>query len=103
MTKKRFQVYKVSGNFGEWEVEDIIKDTVVMDKIMHKYLADNLCDVLNELSEENEQLKSRIDDYNIALKRLQDLTDRKLKENEQLKQEVDDLKQALIRCAFDER
>ena len=47
----------------------------------------SLEDLLNGLSEENEQLQSRINDYDVALKRLQDLTERKIKENEQLKQE----------------
>ena len=42
-----------------------------------------------ELKQENEQLKSRCNDYDKALKTLQDLTDRKLKENEQLKQRND--------------
>ncbi len=41
---------------------------------------------------ENEQLKSRINDYDIALKTLQDLADKKLKENEQLKQQNKQLK-----------
>lgn len=62
MTAKRFQVYKVSGNFGEWEVEDTLTDTVVMDRIMHKYLADRLCEKLNELFDENEQLKKILND-----------------------------------------
>ncbi len=41
---------------------------------------------------ENEQLKSRINDYDVALKTLQDLADKKLKENEQLKQQNKQLK-----------
>ena len=51
-----------------------------------------LVDLMNELHEENEQLKqqlqSRINDYDVALKTLQDLTERKLKENEKLKKEL---------------
>lgn len=68
MTEKRFKVYKVSGNFGEWEVEDTLTDTVVMDRIMHKYLADRLCEKLNELSDENEQLKQYKQSVNDVLK-----------------------------------
>jgi hypothetical protein len=45
---------------------------------------------LNELHEEKEQLQSRINDYDVALKTLQDLTERKLKENEQLKKDLID-------------
>ena len=37
-------------------------------------------------AEENEELKDRIDNYNTAFKKLQDLTERKINENEQLKQ-----------------
>ena len=47
---------------------------------------------INKLTDENEQLKSRIKDYDVALKKLQDLTDKKLKENEQLKQAYNDAK-----------
>ena len=41
-----------------------------------------------KLKQENEQLKSRCNDYDKALKTLQGLTDRKLKENEQLKHSI---------------
>ena len=57
MTEKRFQVHKVIGSFHEWSIEDIIDDKVVFGCIMHKYEADRLCELLNELHEENEQLK----------------------------------------------
>ena len=60
MTEKRFKVYKVIGSFGEWSVEDTIDDKVVFGSIMHKYEADRLCDKLNELYEENEQLKGEL-------------------------------------------
>ena len=61
MTAKRFKVYKVIGSFHEWSVEDTIDDKVVFGSIMHKYEADRLCDKLNELAEENEQLKKQLD------------------------------------------
>ena len=57
MTEKRFKVYKVIGSFGEWSVEDTVDDKVVFGSIMHKYEADRLCDKLNELNDENEELK----------------------------------------------
>ena len=60
----------------------------------YRYLIDDeFLKLLNELHEEKEQLKSRINDYDVALKTLQDLTERKLKENEQLKEENNELKQ----------
>ena len=40
-------------------------------------------------AEENEELKDRIDNYNTAFKKLQDLTERKINENEQLKEDND--------------
>ena len=49
------------------------------------------------LFNENEQLKSRINDYDVALKTLQDLADKKLKENEQLKQTISKIDFAIIR------
>lgn len=54
-----------------------------------KYWSDKATERIKELEKENEQLKSRINDYNVALKRLQDLADRKLKENEQLKKQIE--------------
>lgn len=42
----------------------------------------------SQLKKENEQLKSRCNNYDKALKALQDLTDKKIKENEQLKQKL---------------
>jgi cell division protein FtsB len=70
---KRFKVYKVIGSFHEWSVEDTVDDKVVFGSIMHKYEADRLCDKLNELHEENQQLKK----------------------------EIENLKQGLIHAAFD--
>ena len=46
---------------------------------------------VGKLEKENEQLKHRINDYNIALKKLQDLTERKINENEQLKHKLKSL------------
>lgn len=54
---KRFKVYKVIGSFQEWSIEDTTTDKVVFGSIMHKYEADRLCEKLNELNDENEQLK----------------------------------------------
>lgn len=62
MSEKRFKVCKVSGNFGEWEVEDTVEDTVVINKIMHKYLADRLCEKLNQLHEENIKQKKVLEE-----------------------------------------
>ena len=64
-------------------------------------MADKINELLNKLHEEKEQLKSRINDYNVALKTLQDLTERKLKENEQLKEENKELKQENVNIMGD--
>ena len=60
MTAKRFEVHKVIGSFHEWSIEDNLNDKVVFGCIMHKYEADRLCKVLNELHEENQSLKKHI-------------------------------------------
>ena len=52
------------------------------------------------LLNENEQLKNRIDNYNTALKNLQDLTERKINENEQLKESVSNLKDTIIKITI---
>ena len=62
MTAKRFEVYKVIGSFHEWSIEDNLNDKVVFGCIMHKYEADRLCGLLNELNDENEQLKEQLRD-----------------------------------------
>ena len=88
MTEKRFEVKN-----------DYYKGLILVDNLTDEIIEEdigtgscyNSCNKLNELAEENEQLKqqlqSRINDYDVALKTLQDLTERKLKENEQLKSE----------------
>ena len=57
MTEKRFTVHKTIGMFHCFYVNDDLRDKVVMDNIIHKYEANRLCDKLNELHEENEQLR----------------------------------------------
>lgn len=81
MTAKRFYMDK-SGDLYDRENKSVMVDFgYSYDGVGCK----RIIDLLNELHEENEQLKSRCNDYDKALKTLQDLTDRKLKENEQLK------------------
>ena len=65
MTEKRFTYI---------DCTDTVKDNETGNEY-HTWYEDNLCELLNFLNEENEELKS----------------------------EVNVLKQALIRCAFDER
>ena len=55
--------------------------------LVNELLSMDLKESEHELWKENEQLKSRIKDYDVALKKLQDLTDKKLKEDKQLKQD----------------
>lgn len=83
MTAKRFEVYKVIGSFHEWSIEDNLNDKVVFGCIMHKYEADRLCELLNELHEENEQLRH---DATILIQSNQDYR----KENEELKKQLTD-------------
>lgn len=59
-----------------------------------------ICNELNALVNENEELKDRIDNYNTAFKKLQDLTERKINENEQLKQSVNNLKDTIIKITI---
>jgi flagellar motility protein MotE (MotC chaperone) len=87
MTEKRFTKY----------VHDSYNYTSIITIVDHETnkrsgSIDDFVDMLNNLHEENQQLQSRINDYNVALKTLQDLCERKLKENEQLKQENKELK-----------
>ena len=88
MTEKRYFVHK-----------HLFRENKVHDKICHNFMSlDETVEHMNnqywkykQLKEENEQLKHRINDYNIALKKLQDLTERKINENEQLKHKLKSL------------
>ena len=71
MTAKRFEVYKVIGSFHEWSIEDNLNDKVVFGCIMHKYEADRLCGLLNELHEENMMLKGEVAHYKLTLMSLE--------------------------------
>ena len=73
MTKKRF--YIKCDDFNAWSVWEKGKDVIVFD--LYKSDAQLVCDKLNELSDENEQLKQRIaelellnDGLNYALKNI---------------------------------
>ena len=75
MIEKRFTIEYVQGNPTIFHIVDNGKHIDEM----------KICELLNTQHE-------RIEDYNVALKTLQDLTDKKTKENEQLKQEIQELK-----------
>ena len=85
MTDKRFSKY-VPDSYGYSYVVSIVD----YETGNYSGSIDDFVDLLNELHEEKEQLQSRINDYDVALKTLQDLTERKLKENEQLKFQLDE-------------
>ena len=72
MTEKRFIVCKVIGSFHEWSIEDNIDDKVVFHTIINKYEADRLCDKLNELDEENKQLKRIIEENEKVINSMND-------------------------------
>ncbi len=63
MNEKRFEV--IDDGFSKW----IVDTTLTEDK--HEgaiYTAYDMCRKLNELYEENEQLKKQINEYNLILK-----------------------------------
>lgn len=98
MTKKRFKLKEDCDWWGitdntlpktEYEYrEDLSDEYLSCDYCWNDLTHQEVVDLLNNLNDENEQLKNRIDDYNIAFKSLQDLTERKINENEQLKSEL---------------
>lgn len=75
---ERFQVYKTIGQFHAWYINDNYEDIVVVDNIMHKYDADRLCAKLNQLNNDNMQLKQTSE------RQIQQL----LEENQQLLEET---------------
>lgn len=84
MSEKRYFLHKRVGR-------DVIHDTLCHNWLQKEELEEHMnvqYTKYSDLKKENENLKSRIKDYDIALKKLQDLTDKKLKENEQLKSEL---------------
>ena len=103
MTEKRFKATDNTDNpfLCDWSVTDYADGGIVHHPMTSENMANVMCELLNELNDENEQLKSRISDYDKALKTLQDLTDRKLKENEQLKQQNRLLKGKLHRLRME--
>jgi hypothetical protein len=73
--------------------KEIIQDKQVWCMANSEHCADVIATAMNELYEENEQLRK---DSTVLILANQDY----MKENEKLKKEVEDLKQALIRSAF---
>ena len=90
MTEKRFKVYKVIGSFHEWSIEDNLNDKVVFGCIMHKYEADRLCELLNELHEEVMDLRRENTKFKLIVIEI-------IEENEQLKKDNWELEE--FRCA----
>ena len=60
------------------------EDVTLVDNVTGKEYESNFEEIVDLLNEQHE----RIEDYNVALKTLQDLADKKIKENEQLKQQL---------------
>ena len=91
MTTQRFRFYQ--DMYEVMYVEDMQGDDIKLahEEDMNPKDAIKVVGLLNDLHEEKEQLQSRINDYDVALKTLQDLTERKLKEYEQLKQFKEDV------------
>lgn len=83
MSEKRYFLHKRVGR-------DVIHDTLCHNWLEREELEEHMnvqYTKYSDLKKENENLKSRIKDYDVALKRLQDLTDKKLTENGQLAKE----------------
>jgi uncharacterized protein YlxW (UPF0749 family) len=104
MTEKRFIVIDVPYENGEPFLYKKMLDKTTKKEYDNTLKGiDEMCDLANKLHEEKEQLQSRINDYDVALKTLQDLTERKLKENEQLKHQIETYKtgNALLKKTLD--
>ena len=87
MTEKRFNMEYVHGNTTIWHITDC-----------GEHIPDEkLCDLLNELNDENEQLKKAL----VELKEIGDYQEGRIKEldkeNEQLQEEIKDLNDVLAR------
>lgn len=63
MNEKRFEV--IDDGFSKWIVDTTLKEDRHEGAI---YTAYDMCRKLNELYEENEQLKKQINEYNLILK-----------------------------------
>ena len=107
MTEKRFTITQ---DFEEHHRQIRDNGHIIMGCFVEPQ-AEVIVDVLNQLNDENEQLKQEMGDLGTAhaeeINKIENEFDEEIlkleKENEQLKKEVEDLKQALIRCAFDDK
>ena len=88
MTEKRFTVHRTIGMLPAFYVNDNLSDKVVIDQIIHKYEADRLCELLNSLNDENEQLKYTLSAYMVDLNNCKGKCSTLEIENEQLKKEI---------------
>ena len=89
MREKRFELRLCpNGTYYVWENGELVIDHISFDK-WHKEDANDLIDLLNELSEENEQLKQSNDRFADTVAKQVSLLIELRKENEQLKKARD--------------
>lgn len=89
MSEKRFELRLCpNGTYYVWENGELVIDHISFDK-WHKEDANDLIDLLNELSEENEQLKQSNDRFADTVAKQVSLLIELRKENEQLKKARD--------------
>lgn len=95
MSKKRFMITGIEkGCYRIGNVKDIRKDTGLLGSVRLSELTGESCilDMLNQLNNENEQLRQQIERLNLAIDDLASHTscDDLRKENEQLRKELND-------------
>ena len=84
---KRFTIKSQDDYFGITDNNTVDKVNVI-NSIHTEIEAEWLCDLLNELHEENEQLKQDVTDTNMANSILQERVEHYRKENEQLRNNI---------------
>ena len=98
MTEKRFVDY------FDKDHNYIIQDLQNEDEYQVGFVncdEDVFLELINQLNDENEQLKTIIQQLRTDNTKQKKLLNTTMKENEQLKKEIEELKQALIHSAFD--
>lgn len=84
MTEKRFYIECIE--YNAWSVWEKGKDVIVFD--LYKSDAQLVCDKLNELSDENEQLKQQLKEHKSTLSGQSNKIFQLAKENEYLKRKL---------------
>lgn len=87
MTAKRFTIlYGIDENPFEWDIMDNNNDALIC-----RCNGKPICDLLNELAEENEQLKTTIQQLRTDNTKQKKKLNTAMKENEHIKQTIKDM------------